>query len=387
MHGGRLDPRLICTPRRGGVTACTAARRPQPARCRLGLVSAGAKFLLAVTFAFGASLPANAVGIHQVGPKRTLKLPSDAAAIVQDGDIVRIDPGEYVDCAIWRASGLLLQAPDGAAHVRDRACAGKAIWVISGDEVTVDNITFSGARVPHRNGAGIRAEGRNLTVRHARFIDNENGILGGTVESSTIRIEDSFFARNGTCERDCAHGIYVNAIERLEIVGSTFREQRVGHHIKSRARVLTVSDSIIDDGPDGTASYLIDIWSASDVTIANNFLHKGRKSENRSTAIHIAGRPPRGAVYQIVGNQFKNDSGRKTALARNRTCVSVALEGNRIEGPGVALVGRGTVSRLPDARSAGSRAAAEDAGITGMPAPAAAPVRRSPSRLAAAPSG
>jgi hypothetical protein len=349
MHGGKQDPHHIGTPRRAGVTACAAERRPQRARCRLKPLSAGAKFLLAVTLAFGA-LPANAVAVHQVGPERSLKLPSDAAEIVQDGDIVRIDPGEYVDCAIWRASGLLLQAPDGAAHVRDRACAGKAIWVISGDDVTVDNITFSGARVPHRNGAGIRAEGRNLTVRNARFYDNENGILGGTVESSTIRIEDSVFERNGTCERDCAHGVYVNAIERLEITRSTFREQRVGHHVKSRARALTVSDSTIEDGPDGTASYLIDVWSASEVTIANNFLQKGPESENRGTALHIAGRARSGALYRIVGNCFENDGGHETALVRNRTGVTAILKGNRIEGPGVALVGRGTVGPAPGDR-------------------------------------
>ena len=97
---------------------------------------------------------------------------------------MRIDPGEYLDCAVWRASDLVLAAPAGAAHVRDRACAGKAIWVIAGDDVVVDNVTFSGARVPDENGAGIRAEGRNLTVRNSRFYDNENGLLAGPARTA-----------------------------------------------------------------------------------------------------------------------------------------------------------------------------------------------------------
>ena len=105
--------------------------------------------------------------------------------------------------------------------MRDRACAGKAIWVISGADVTVENIAFSGARVPDQNGAGLRAEGRNLTVRQARSSTTRTG-LAAAVAGSTISIEGSTFERNGKCAANCAHGIYVDAIARLKIVASTF---------------------------------------------------------------------------------------------------------------------------------------------------------------------
>lgn len=363
------------------LPALHKAARQVSARCRearlergcLKQPSVGVRLLLAGTFAFGALLAdAAKAAVYYVGPERALKLPSDAAEIVQDGDVVRLDPGDYVDCAIWRAGGLLLEAPDGAAHVRDQACAGKAIWVISGDDVIVDNITFSGARVPDQNGAGIRAEGKNLTVRDSRFYDNENGILAATVEGSAIVIENSRFERNGKCDRACAHGIYVNAIDRLEITGSTFLEQRVGHHVKSRARALIVSDSTIEDGPDGTASYLIDVGSAGEVTIASNVLQKGPKAENWGTAIHIAGEARSGAVYRIVDNRFRNDSGRETAFVRNRTGVAALLEGNRVEGPGVPLVGPGTVSPAPGGE-APEVLAAEDVSDVQTREPAAGP--------------
>ncbi|HEX6115169.1 MAG TPA: hypothetical protein VFZ10_22940, partial [Geminicoccaceae bacterium] len=48
--------------------------------------------------------PGLAAKVLLVGPDRSLRLPSDAAAVAEDGDVVRFDPGEYVDCAIWRAS-------------------------------------------------------------------------------------------------------------------------------------------------------------------------------------------------------------------------------------------------------------------------------------------
>jgi hypothetical protein len=289
--------------------------------------------------------PGAAAKVLVVGPDRDLGMPSDAAAVAEDGDVIRFDPGEYVDCAIWRASGLVLEAPAGAAHVRDRACADKAIWVIAGDDVTVENITFSGARVPDQNGAGIRAEGKNLTVRRSRFYDNENGILAAAVAGSTILIEGSVFKRNGKCAANCAHGIYVNRIERLRVVGSTFRDQRVGHHVKSGALALEVLGSTIEDGPEGTASYLIDVTSGGEVVIADNRMQKGSKSENRGTAIHIAGEGAAagGAEYRISNNRFRSDSPDEVAFVRNGTIVPAALAGNRLEGNVVPLVGPGSV--------------------------------------------
>ena len=312
-----------------------------------------------------------------VGPQRSLHAPSDAAAVARDGDIVRIDPGEYVDCAIWRANQLVLEAPDGEAHMRDRTCAGKAIWVISGADTTVENIAFSGARVPDQNGAGIRAEGRNLTLRHARFFDNENGLLAAPVAGSTILIEGSTFERNGTCAANCAHGIYVNAIARLKIVASTFREQRAGHHIKSAALALEVSGSTIEDGPDGTASYLIDVTSGGEVMIADNDMQKGPKSENWGTAIHIGGEgaTEASAAYRISQNRFRSDTPHEVAFVRNQTVAPAVLEGNQLEGTVVALVGPGTVDQKPGGATVAGARPEEPAATRGKePAAGPAPV-------------
>lgn len=356
------------------VAARAAARRAQAnwaartgARLRVLLMGLGC---------LTACSPGLAAKVLLVGPDRSLRLPSDAAAVAEDGDVVRFDPGEYVDCAIWRASSLVLEAPDGGAHVRDRACADKAIWVIAGNDVTVENITFSGARVPDQNGAGIRAEGKNLTVRNSRFYDNENGILGGTVPGSTILIENSVFERNGKCAANCAHGVYVNQIERLKVVGSTFRDQRVGHHLKSGALALEVSGSTIEDGPEGTASYLIDVTSGGEVVIADNQMQKGPKSENWGTAIHVAGdgAAAGGAEYRISNNRFQSDNPHEVAFVRNRTVVPAALAGNRLEGKVVPLVGPGTVE--PDEHGAEAVARdrpGEESLATGGQEPAAGP--------------
>ena len=98
----------------------------------------------------------------QVGPSRTIKTPSQAAAIARHGDIIEIDTGTYVgDAAVWRADNLTITGVGGRARLlaAGESAEGKAIWVIKGRDATVKNIEFAEAEVPAGNGAGIRAEG------------------------------------------------------------------------------------------------------------------------------------------------------------------------------------------------------------------------------------
>jgi hypothetical protein len=45
----------------------------------------------------------------EVGENKEFKVPSAAAASAQDGDRVEIQPGEYIDCAIWSANKLVVE--------------------------------------------------------------------------------------------------------------------------------------------------------------------------------------------------------------------------------------------------------------------------------------
>ena len=56
--------------------------------------------------------------------------------------------------------------------------------MIDGSDITIRNLTFQRARVPDKNGAGIRAEGGNLTIEHSRFLNNENTFIGKIIPLS-----------------------------------------------------------------------------------------------------------------------------------------------------------------------------------------------------------
>jgi hypothetical protein len=302
---------------------------------------------LASSQAFAQTGPPKERRVLEVGPQRALKTPSAAAAIVRNGDHVKIDAGQYQDCAVWRVDDLVLEGVGGTPHVKDVTCEDQAIWLIRGNRTTVKNVEFSRAHARANNGAGIKLLGSSLTVLDSKFHDNENGILTAPGEKSAIRIVNSEFIGNGKCEPDCAHGIYIGHVERLVVTGSTFKEQRIAHHIKSRAMISEIVGNRIEDGITGTASYLIDLPNGGTAVIRNNYLQKGPESANRMGMIVIAAEgasnPSRG-IY-IGQNSFLSMRERLDSFVLNHapnTYAQVVVEGNRwlgeagnkLKGPG-----------------------------------------------------
>jgi hypothetical protein len=223
--------------------------------------------------------------VLEVGPGKAYALPSAAAAIAQNGDVVKIAAGDYRgDVTTWSASGLTICGIGGRARLfaDGRHQGGKGIWVITGANVTVDSIEFHNAKVPDQNGAGIRAEhGGSLVILNSGFFDNENGILGPDRSDSTVAIDRSEFARNGFGDGQ-SHGIYIGRAARLTVTRSFFREAKIGHNLKSRAKENHIENSYFMDGPTGTSSYLADFPEGGVVYLRGNLFHKGPNADNGS---------------------------------------------------------------------------------------------------------
>jgi hypothetical protein len=219
-----------------------------------------------------------------VGPGKTYPLPSAAAAAAQTGDVIKITAGDYRgDVATWRANNLTLCGVGGRARLfaDGKSAQGKAIWVIAGADTVVEGIEFRNVTVPDQNGAGIRAEGGNLTVRNCGFFDSDEGILGG--EGGVIVIDRSEFARNGFGDGQ-SHNIYIGSATRLVVTSSFFHEAKIGHNFKSRAKETRIENSYFMDGPSGTSSYLVNFPNGGVVYMRGNLFHKGPNADN-ATAI------------------------------------------------------------------------------------------------------
>jgi hypothetical protein len=281
--------------------------------------------------------------VLKVGPGEIYENPSAAAEVAQTGDHIEIDPGRYVDCAVWRADDLLIEGVGPGVVIADKTCLGKALFVIDGNNTTVRNLTFTGARVRDMNGGGIRLEQGDLTIDHVKFIDNQTGILGG-VPGTTVIVRNSDFERNGICARACAHAIYVANVDLLRIENSRFFNTRQAHSIKSRALRTEVIGCDIRDGPVGTSSYLIDAPNGGTLIVGDNTLEKGPKSENLRVAIAIGEEGVSHSTPEISvnNNTFINDSGHETAFVWNVTGTPAKLQNNMLSGSVVPLNGAGT---------------------------------------------
>jgi hypothetical protein len=257
----------------------------------------------------------------EVGPDQGYRTLAAAIAAAGAGDRVLLAAGHYAECAVLAQDGLILEGAGAATVIEGVACQSKAALVVTGADITVSRLTLAGIRVPNGNGAGIRAEGRNLTVDRVRFEDNEEGILSGPSPLSTITVRDSEFLRNGACAPDCAHAIYAGRIRLLRVERSRFFETRVAHHIKSRAASTEVIDCDLQDGAAGSSSYQIELPNGGALLAGGNRIEKGPLSSNPHTAISLGAEgvsQPPGPIL-IERNSLAVDGPYQTVFVRNLT--------------------------------------------------------------------
>jgi hypothetical protein len=277
----------------------------------------------------------------RVGPSEKFRLPSQAAEAANNGDIVEIAAGVYPgDTAIWKQNKLTIRGTGGFAHMRadGHDAEDKGIWVIKGNDVTVEGIEFSGASVSDGNGAGIRAEGRNLTIRHCYFHDNENGILGG---AGDVLIEQSEFSRNGAGDGQ-THNMYLGgSVDRFTLRYSWSHHANVGHNVKSRAKENHVLYNLIMDGADGNASYQVDLPNGGRSFVIGNVIQQGPEAENSAMLRYGAEGIPKDHSRElfVVNNTFINDLNRGKFVAVAQDAHPARLVNNLFVGQGTVVAG------------------------------------------------
>ena len=208
------------------------------------------------------------------------------AQVLQDGDTIYITAQTYTGTealAVWQQNDLYILGIDGRPHlVADgQYIWGKGIWVLSGNNIHVENIEFSGATVPDNNGAGIRLDGTGLTVRYCYFHDNENGILTGNPGEGDILIEYTEFDHNGYGE-GYTHNLYIGHVGSLTFRWNYSHHAKIGHNLKSRAAENYILYNRIMDEESGTSSRLIDLPNGGFSIIMGNLLMQGNNAPNNN---------------------------------------------------------------------------------------------------------
>jgi hypothetical protein len=251
-----------------------------------------------------------ATRILRVGPQQATRSIAAAAALADDGDTIEIEAGDYVgDVAVWTQDKLTLRGVGGRPRLIAAGASAekKAIWVIRGGDITVENVEFIGARVPDKNGAGIRFEKGRLSVRNCRFTDNENGILTSNNPDAALEIEDSEFA--GISDGGSwKHNLYVGAIRKLQVTGSYFHHAWIGHLLKSRAAENHILYNRLTDESGGRASYELEFPNGGIAYVIGNIIQQSATTENSSIISFGAEgyKWPKNELY-LINNTLIND--------------------------------------------------------------------------------
>lgn len=273
--------------------------------------------------------------VLRVGPGEALTAPSAAARVAKDGDTIAIAPGEYYDCAIWYQNGITITGPEDPgtpAVLTDATCQGKAIFVIPGRGVTVRHLTFTRARVPDGNGAGIRAEGRDLTVAHSRFVNNQSAILSAAQPDGTIAVLDSEFERNGApMGQGCVATLEIGGQRNLRIERSRFGPVRACDVVRARGvRRTDVLDCRFEDGPAGAARHMV-VQEGGGLMVRGSQFVRGPKAEAAAVLLRDLSGDALGV--QVRDSVLENGSGRPLVLLHHLSSGHAAMAGNRV-GPG-----------------------------------------------------
>jgi hypothetical protein len=277
----------------------------------------GKVMILAAISALGSAHAATV----SVGPGKTYAKPCAAFSAAKDGDIIEIAGNATYSgdvCGIAR-NNLTVRGVNGRPRI-DAAGAnamGKGTWVVSGNNVTVENVEMYGARVPDRNGAALRVEGTGFTLRQSFLHDNENGILTGANTASNIVVEYSEFGHNGAGD-GYSHNLYIGNVKSLTFRYNYTHDANVGHNLKSRAQVSTISyNRFSSTAPGqsgstatGSPSYEIDLPNAGTAYVIGNVIEQPAANGNPNIlAYGEEGASNPGKDLYVVNNTFLNDSG------------------------------------------------------------------------------
>ncbi len=284
------------------------------------------------------------------GPGQTYAAPCAALAAARAGDVVEIE-GAYTysgDVCYIAASNITIRGVRGRPKIdaAGRNAQGKGVWVVGGSNVVVENVEIYGAKVPDRNGAAFRVEGTNFTLRNSFIHDNENGILCGANANSNILLENNDFGHNGDGSGQ-THNVYIGAIASLVFRYNYSHDAVIGHNLKSRALVNTVTynrfstRSATETGSTaaGRPSYEIDLPNGGTAYVIGNVIQQPAAYEN-STLLAYGGEASSGsadALY-IVNNTFLNDGANGVFININARITKPAYIQNNL------FAGRGTLT-------------------------------------------
>jgi len=259
----------------------------------------------------------------------------EAKSAIKDGSEIYLKAGIYTQGLYSKASNISLIGEKNVIF-DDAAVDGKAALVLAGNNVLVESIECQNIYVQDLNGACIRFEGKNLTVRNLYAHDSQSGIMTSTNYDGFLHIEFSKFENLGgkATGRGYAHAIYANVGEFVFNDSQVLSVGKEGSGLKSRSRKTVVTNSILAS-LDAKDSRLIDVANYGELIIKDSILQQGNNSSNSQLiAYGLEKQKNKFAVnrIEITNNLFLLDRENANVIILQKQADSVEIHNNTMIG-------------------------------------------------------
>jgi hypothetical protein len=259
----------------------------------------------------------------------------EAKSAIKDGSQIYLKAGIYTEGLYIKANNISIIGENNVIF-DDAAVDGKAALVIAGDNVLVESIECRNIYVKDLNGACIRFEGKNLTVRDLYAHDSQSGIMTSYNYDGFLHVEFSKFENLGgkASGRGYAHAIYANVGEFVFSYSQVLATGKEGSGLKSRSRKTLVKNSILAS-LDAKDSRLIDVANYGELIIKDSVLQQGDNSSNSQLiAYGLENKKKEFLVnkIKITNNLFLLDREKANVIITYKQANTVEIVDNTIVG-------------------------------------------------------
>lgn len=219
-----------------------------------------------------------------IGPERQPATFAEALDRAKDGDEIVMLSGTYKGVTgVIEHKRLVIRGQGKTRPVilfDGKLASGRALFIVKGGEIRLENLEFRGARATGANAAGVLFEKGRLEVVRCAFFDNEHGLATGNSREAELTVLESEFAHAPRQVGALNHLLHVGTIATFTLTGSRLFNGFEGHLVKTRARENHILYNMIRDGSSGEASYEVDFPSGGRVTLIGNVIGQSPRSQN-----------------------------------------------------------------------------------------------------------
>jgi len=259
---------------------------------------------------------------------------AEAKPAIKDGSQVYLKAGIYSKGIYIKANNVSIIGEDNVVF-DNAAVDGKAALVLHGNNILVESIECRNIEVKDLNGACIRFEGKNLTVRDLYAHDSQSGVMTSHT-SGFLHIEFSKFEHLGgkATGRGYAHAIYA-IVDDFSLSDSQILSMgKEGTGVKSRSKKTVIENSILAS-LDGRDSRLVDVANYGELIIKNSILEQGDNSSNSQLIAygleHKQVKFPINRI-EITDNLFLLDRKKANVIIAYKHADQVAIHDNTMVG-------------------------------------------------------